>query len=259
MSFISQVPNLITLGNLLCGVIAIMVCLVPSLSYGVGYHPADAILWLVGIAFFFDFIDGAVARALKVTSPMGTQLDSLSDMVTFGVLPGILTFLIFNSIFDIPINVDGEPNSPFFKWPEVLAFTSLLLPLASAYRLAKFNVDTRKDVFYGVPTPVTGIFFTCLFWISLRAEGGFLVQYIFHPYALSGTIILLALLMVSDFPLLSFKFKSFALRPNISRYLLLGISLILLIVWSIKAVPVIMVTYFLLSIVDRQLINRTSR
>lgn len=237
-----------------------MVCFMPILSYGLGFHPADVVLGLVGIALLFDFLDGAVARALKVTSPIGAQLDSLSDMVTFGVLPGVLTFLIFYSTFDIPADLGAEPTSPFFKWPEILAFTSLLLPLAAAYRLARFNVDTRPtDVFYGLPTPATGIFFTCLFWISIRAENDFLSQYIFHPYALPGTVILFAFLMVSDFPLISFKFKSFALRPNISRYLLLGISLVLLIVWSIKAVPAIMVAYFLLSIVDRQLINRTPR
>lgn len=263
MSLKSQIPNLITLGNLLCGVLAIIVCLMPGLCYQLGFHPADAVLLLVGVALLCDFLDGAVARLLRATSPLGAQLDSLSDLVTFGVLPGILTFLIFFSTIeiDLPIDIGGEPsvaNPAFFQWPGILAFLSLLLPLASAYRLAKFNIDTRpQDVFYGLPTPASGIFFTCLFWISLRADAEFLNQYILHPYALPGTIILFAFLMVSDFPLLSFKFKTFALRPNISRYLLLGISLILLIVWSIKAVPAIMLAYFLLSIVDRQLINRT--
>ncbi len=178
-------------------------------------------------------------------------------MVTFGVLPGILTFLIFYSTMDPSTDIAGNPEYQFFNWPQVLAFTSLLIPLAAAYRLAKFNIDTRpQDVFYGLPTPAAGIFFTCIFWLATHSEEGFLSQYIFHPYALPGTVLLFAFLMVSDFPLISFKFKSFAFKPNISRYLLLGISLILLIVWSIQAVPIIMIVYFLLSIVDQQLLKR---
>ena len=257
MSIRSQIPNLITLGNLACGVLAILVCFNPYLATHWDMEPADAVLLLVGIALLCDFLDGAAARALKATSPMGAQLDSLSDLVTFGVLPGILTFLIFFSTLGQPLDVGGNPQSPFFEWPGLLGFTALLIPLAVAYRLAKFNIDDRpQDVFYGLPSPANGIFFTALFWLSTQDNPDPLFKWIDHPYALPGTIILFSFLMVSDLPLLSLKFRSFAFGPNLSRYLLLGISLVLLIVWSVKAVPAIMVVYFLLSLVDRQLLNR---
>ncbi len=268
MSFKSQIPNLITLGNLACGVLAIAICAKPEIMLASNINLEGAILGLVGLAFIFDFMDGAVARALKATSPMGAQLDSLSDLVTFGVLPGILCFSIFYPI-GMTQDMATDPGMDCFQgidplqgWYFPLSLTSFLIPLAAAWRLARFNIDSRpQNVFYGLPAPASGIFFTSLFWIIYQSglfEKGTdeYLAILAYPPILAGLAILFSILMVSDLPLLSLKFKSFAFKPNLTRYLLLGISLILLIVWFIKAVPAIMVVYFLLSLLDRQLLNR---
>lgn len=247
MNFKSQIPNLITLGNLLCGVIGILVLCDITLLHSFKINANNFLLILFAAGLGFDFLDGAIARLLKVTSPLGKQLDSLSDLVTFGVFPAL--FFIMSNIKAgfLPIQ-DGH---------SILIYSPILIPLASAYRLAKFNVDERQgDHFYGLPTPANGFFFFSLAYLHPIWKNVPYLEYFYNPYVILGLVIGFSILMVSSVPLLSLKFKSFALGPNISRYLLLGISLILLIIWFIEAIPFIIGIYFLLSVIDLQLLNR---
>jgi len=247
MNFKAQIPNLITLGNLFCGATAILVISDMSLIFSFKTNANNILLILFVAALVFDFLDGAVARLLKVTSPLGKQLDSLSDLVTFGVFP---------VLFFITANINPA-FLPIQKTHSLLVYSPLILILASAYRLAKFNVDERQgDHFYGLPTPANGLFFFSLAYLHPIWNKSPQLEFFFHPYAILGMSIVFSILMVSDLPLLSLKFKSFALRPNISRYLLLGISLVLLIIWFMEAIPFILGVYLMLSVIDLQLLNR---
>lgn len=271
-----HIPNLITLGNLACGVLAL--CFVDFLDGG-GRNSENAVLAigiLMALAMVFDFLDGLVARALKVSSEIGMQLDSLADMVTFGVLPGIL-------VYQMLLAGLAEGHFEFLEENSLailLPFVSLLIPLATAYRLAKFNVDTRpSDVFYGLPSPANAFFFLSLFLIGGLDRGfvygrvlpdrGYLLAgshpgsnyeellfWLTDPLPLGALAVLFSFLLVSNFRLLSFKFKSLAFKDNVARYLLIGISLILLLLLRYQAVPAIMAVYFLLSFIDHQFLKK---
>ena len=292
MSIKRQIPNFFTLGNLLCGCLAIVFLFqMPSSPWK---------FWLIGILMFsamiFDFLDGFVARILKVSSPMGLQLDSLSDMVTFGVLPGMLVYYILSThpvLWTIAppadIYVGGEllPNevpllategwhTTILPWHLVLLpYIGLLIPLFSAYRLAKFNVDTREGgVFYGLPTPANAFFFLSIFLIFgldgiENAGGGWTIYpplsamaheatiqppilgWLHHPYVLAGLTVVFSILLVSDFELLAFKFKTYKFKDNVFRYLLLGGSAVLLAVFLYRGIPLVIFWYFLLSVLAK--------
>lgn len=237
MSIRNQIPNLLTLGNLACGAAAILAALHAPLPFGEDAPMTVAIL--MGIAMLCDFLDGFVARALKVDSEMGKQLDSLADMVTFGVLPGVLVYSMLSF----------QNNSA--SWVPLIG---LLIPVFSAYRLAKFNLDTRQsDGFRGFPTPANAFLFLSIylmfFWDYVPNQNG---SYIFiseHLF-LIGLTLVFSVLLVTDWPLLALKFKSFGVKDNLTRYILMGISLILLLTLTYKAIPLVIVSYFALSFVD---------
>src|ERR1041385_167819 len=151
------IPNLFTLGNLLCGCAAIICAVDHNLKWSA---------YLVGIACVFDFFDGFLARVMKINSPIGKQLDSLADMVTFGVVPGIVMFelLCLALSYQNPaLHVWGYDYESFFHRFPLLSFVAFLIPLFSALRLAKFNVDTRQEnSFIGLPTPANSIFICSL-------------------------------------------------------------------------------------------------
>lgn len=257
MNFKAQIPNLITLGNLFCGVTGILAVFDPDLVLSLNMDPGNLLLLLFGLALIFDFMDGAVARLLQATSPLGKQLDSLSDLVTFGVLPALYLIVAIKPPFDIPLDIGGLPLNLAPRNLSISYYSPLILPLASAFRLAKFNVDERQgDHFFGLPTPASGLFFFSLAFLAPQWIVQDALQFLYHPFVIAGLVVGFSILMVSDLPLLSLKFKSFALRPNISRYLLLGISLVLLIIWFMEAIPFILGIYLLLSVIDLQLLNR---
>lgn len=264
--------------NLACG------CLVLVFLFNPPFESQESNAWLVaglmGLALAADFADGFVARLLGVSSELGKQLDSLADMVTFGLVPGMMVFVILQHqiipefvLRDyMPSSWTPELNQPAFY--RFFPYLGLLIPLFSAWRLAKFNVDTRQtDHFRGLATPPNAFFFTSIFMIhsaNLDAPAWkFTSQFVFgeqssepfpgflsflaDPIVLSIVTIVFSVLLVTDLPLLAFKVKDYSFRKNISRYLLLGISLILLIILWYKAVPFIIVLYFLFSFIERVL------
>ena len=256
MGLKKHLPNLVTLGNLACGIMGILILGLNDL----GQIPETSTSWIVAVfmvfAMVFDFLDGFVARLLKVSSELGAQLDSLADLVTFGVLPGIFVFqMIGTGLSFAPFPPQTDSINRF------LPYLAFLIPLASAYRLAKFNIDTReRDYFFGLATPANAFFFLSIFLIfseQLNAgPNGW--QILLHPYGLSLLVITFSCLLLSNWPLLSFKFKDFSLTDNLARYLFLGISLILLLLGGHYGVPFIMVAYFLLSFIDHRFLSKNS-
>jgi CDP-diacylglycerol--serine O-phosphatidyltransferase len=185
---VKNLPNLLTLGNLACGAIGIERLFANDLY---------TVVILMGIAAVLDFADGFTARLLKADGEMGKQLDSLADLVTFTLLPGLV---MFHYTLKLGYCMPNGFCTSRYAW--------LALPLAGAWRLAKFNIDTRQTTgFIGVPTPITGLAFGTLI---LGFESGVQNEFsnlFHHPYFFSFAPIVAAYLMVSDYPMLSFKFK----------------------------------------------------
>lgn len=271
-------PNVITLLNLLCGCLAIVCAFNGELMWSA---------YLVGIAAVLDFLDGFVARALKQYSPIGKDLDSLADMVTFGVVPGVVMFhLIRCSIspleYSFPHNSEGywkmamlmpAPSGAITYLP----YVAFLIPLFSALRLAKFNNDTRQtDSFIGVPTPANSIFVVSLVLIGNHHFGYFsstnpfqeIGEYVaismktdvhttasagwldLLPYILCGLTLVLSFLLISEIPLFALKVKGFGWKGNEIRYIFLALSLVMLVLLKFIALPLIIVLYVLMSVVN---------
>lgn len=229
------IPNAFTMGNLICGCLAIF-SVFETKSF------TNAAL-LIGLGALFDVFDGLLARVLKVAGPLGKQLDSLADAVSFGVAPTVMvTVLLFF--------IEGG------NWPEWMLYSPLILLVASIYRLGKFNIDTRQtDKFMGLPTPANA-----LLWISICMlyEHGFFVDFPIPGWAIVLLCGLMGLWMISDIPLIALKFKSLEWKPNQSRYLLILSAIIIPICSKIAfdtvfvAVPIILLLYLLISLWDRR-------
>jgi len=230
MNFIRKnLPNAMTLGNLFCGCLALLQAFQGHLVIASGF---------VLIALFLDFFDGFTARLLKVSSPIGKDLDSLADMVTFGVLPGFfMYYLLQQSILAHP------------EWPANVALLGFVVTLFSCLRLARFNNDTRQsDQFIGVPTPANTMLICSIGYLyESRPER---LEFLMQPWILIGISLLSAYLLIAEVPLIALKFKHFGWEGNAFRYVLLGISLVLLAVWQVSAFPLVIVLYILLSIVN---------
>jgi CDP-diacylglycerol--serine O-phosphatidyltransferase len=228
MQLTRHLPNALTCGNLLCGCLGII-----SIAQNEPIPPAYFV-WAAGA---FDFFDGFAARWLKVSSPIGKELDSLADMVSFGVLPGFAMYSMMRSV-----ETEGF-------WP----YIALLLVVFSALRLAKFNIDERQtDSFIGVPTPANAFFITALPFLS----GAFPVL-LNNIYFLTAITLLFSFLLVAPFELLALKFKHFRWEGNQLRFVFLFIS-IALIGWlgAGGLVPVILL-YILLSLSSRLMATST--
>lgn len=195
---------------------------------------------LVVVAAVLDFLDGFAARLLKAYSAIGKQLDSLADMVTFGVVPGLMLYTIFymgNASSDLPENLllIGQHST-------------LLVTLFSALRLAKFNTDTRQTTYFiGVPTPANALMVISFAFILHRDEFG-LSPLLYHPLFLVCFSVVSSALLVAELPLLSFKFNTTGFRENKGPYLLLLLSVPALLFFRYAAAPVIVILYVLLSL-----------
>ncbi|APD08218.1 CDP-diacylglycerol--serine O-phosphatidyltransferase [Flavobacteriaceae bacterium UJ101] len=249
-----HIPNIITLANLFCGCLAILVLGYAILvkvenffSLGGEYNDIDLkflfeiITLLIFSSLLFDFADGLVARLLNVKSELGAQLDSLADMVTFGVFPGFLM------IFLIPIELNSKGDFNYF------ILLGLLITLFSALRLAKFNIDeTQTENFKGLAVPANTLFILSLALVKIFVPESFLTPLINHIGFLMIITLLSCYLLVSNIPMFSFKMKNFNFSENIHRYLLLIISIILLVIFQLVALPLIIVLYILLSIIFKK-------
>ncbi|WP_317195107.1 CDP-diacylglycerol--serine O-phosphatidyltransferase [Algoriphagus oliviformis] len=221
----AQIPNTLTLLNLLAGVIGIITVLE-------GHVLAGAYFVLVSAAF--DFLDGFAARLLRVQSDMGKELDSLADVVSFGVLPGLILFMMAKS---------SAPADSY------LPYLTLIVPMLSAYRLAKFNLDTRQsDRFIGLPTPANALFLSTLPYLAVRWP--MLGELLTLPWALVAIAWLFAILLVSEIPLIALKFKSFAFAKNRFRYALIGISLLIVAGLQLAGIPLVILAYIVLSVIE---------
>ncbi len=222
MNLLRHLPNALTSANLLCG------CL--GLISVFGNYPIEP-AYFIWAACVFDFFDGFAARLLKVSSPIGKELDSLADMVSFGVLPAMAMFHWIDSS----------------TGPGWLAYIALMIAVFSALRLAQFNVDTRQtDSFIGVPTPANALFLTSLVFLpdSIKAI-------ILTPTVLTGITIVFSLLLVAPFELFALKFKDFSWGNNKLRFTFLAASVFLLVILKAGALPVIILSYILISLLSR--------
>ena len=231
-----NIPNIITLTNLFCGLCAIIFAFQDNLIL------ASFCIFLVVV---LDFFDGLAARLLKITGELGKQLDSMADIVTFGVAPGFILFHIMCD-FSQEILFRSATVEGFF-FPAILA---LLIPIFSAVRLANFNIDTKQATsFIGLPTPVLAIFVASLPLIDKYQQLSMLSDLRF----LIVITVILPLLLVAKIPLFSLKFskeEGVVSNLNIFRITLILASVILLFVFQFAAIPFIVILYLILSIVN---------
>lgn len=237
-----HVPNFITSLNLLSGCIAVVFAFNGQLSLAALF---------IGAGAFFDFIDGFAARMLRVNSGIGKELDSLADVITFGLVPGVLIYQLMQS----DLNGPGIYASGY----NIAAFIAFLIPVFSALRLAKFNTDTRQEeVFYGLPTPASAIFIGSLplildqkgFLFGGSAEG--IHELITNYYFLASLTVLISWLMVSEIRLFSLKFKSFSWNANRIKYLFIASGIVLFILFQFVAIPLLILLYIALSVIFRE-------
>ncbi len=283
------VANIITGFNLMFGVSSIILTFSGRLEWAVLAIIAGAIC---------DFLDGFVARLMKQPSELGKQLDSLADLVTFGVAPGLIVFvlLILSGAWDIILLNGGElnelwldgtmgfsvqlwisvfmndlvgNNSPFlpthfYDWYKVMPFFALLIPFMSMFRLAKFNLDERQATgFIGLPTPANSLFFAAF---ALMLWDGFgqdnwktvLSMTLIKDQLLLSLVVLFSILLVAEIPLFALKFTTFKWKGNEIRYsFLISSSIIILLLWA-WAIPIIVILYILLSLVNNKVGRITS-
>ncbi|WP_353077266.1 CDP-alcohol phosphatidyltransferase family protein [Flavobacterium sp.] len=237
MSIKKHIPNTITLLNLLAGLLALIH------AFNGNYNEAFS---LVCLGIFFDYWDGFFARIWKVQSPIGLQLDSLADMVTSGVVPGLV---MYKMLADIQENQSQYNLTEDTYYMGVVPYFGFLITLASCYRLAKFNVDSRQtESFIGLPTPANALLIMSIPMIQFHSEFEWLVDFLSNPYVLVGVTVLSSYLLNAEIPLFSLKVKSFSWEKYKMQVVFLIISLILIVLLEFIAIPIIILLYVILSV-----------
>jgi CDP-diacylglycerol--serine O-phosphatidyltransferase len=240
---IKQIPNIITSLNLLCGCVAIMFAVSGDLV-------SASFFAFAGI--FLDFFDGLAARVLNAQSQVGLQLDSLADVVTSGVLPGIvmvqlLSEALTGTSLDIGTIFSDTANNTSIE--SYLPFIGLLIAVASGYRLAKFNVDTRQTTsFIGLPVPANTLLILSLPLIISFQASQQITEVILTPWFLIIITLVSCVLLNAEIPLFGLKFKTWNFKDNAVRYLFLIASILLLVVLKFIAIPIIIFLYVLVSL-----------
>ncbi len=230
---IQEIPNTITCCNLISGCIAV--------SFALSGHLNTAFNFIL-LGAVFDFCDGLSARALGVSSPIGKELDSLADIVTFGLAPSSIVFTV----------LQGMAWPSWLSWGNnILPYLAFVMTAFSALRLAKFNLDARQTTsFIGLPTPANAIF-----WASLLAgfEDFFLTSGTLSFCIIICLLILCSYLLISEIPMFALKFKHWSFEGNEVRYLFLGSSVLLIILFHWNAFAAIIAWYVLLSFLNIQI------
>ena len=230
-----HIPNFITTLNLFSGCIGIIL----ALQYRIDYAA-----YFIVIAAFFDFMDGMAARILHVKSEIGKELDSLADVVSFGVLPGIIVYQL----------MANSPNTPAAgSYISIFSLAALIIPILSAVRLAKFNLDTRQTTsFIGLPVPANALFLGSLPLIKMQAgfsdSLSWLTLFTDNYYVLAVIAIGMSLLLVSEIPLISLKFRNLKFADNKPQFILVIIAVISFILITFTSIPLIILSYILLSL-----------
>ena len=246
-----HISNIFTLLNLFFGCIAIVFALQNGIDIIYSKEGEQFIKLreniclaslFIAVAAVVDFLDGFVARALNICSEMGKQLDSLADLVSFGVAPGILLyqFLRMGFIKDS----DGIEVSLLYLIP------AFIFTCAGAYRLARFNLDTSQAFgFKGVPIPAAGLVVASLPLIYWYGSSDFIYNLILNKWFLYVLIILLSWLMVSKLPIMAMKFKDYSIKNNMPKIILIVIAILSAILLKWLAIPIIFIAYIILSLV----------
>ncbi|HVT86231.1 MAG TPA: CDP-alcohol phosphatidyltransferase family protein [Chitinophagaceae bacterium] len=245
-----QIPNLFTLLNLIFGCIAIVFTLQNGIITFTSEEGSQLLdipekIWMaslfIGLAAAVDFFDGFIARLFKATSDMGKQLDSLADVVSFGVAPGMIIYQFLRLSY--AQQPDGLNSSAIWL------FMAFIIPAAAAYRLAKFNLDsTQQYSFKGMPTPAVGLLIASLPLIYWNVNEAWVIQLLLNKWFLYGVIVLVSYLMVSSLPMISLKFKNFSVADNLPKYFLIAFAIVAILLLKWLAVPVIFIAYVLVSL-----------
>ena len=246
MQIKKHIPNTITLLNLASGLLAVI-------AVFKGYYDEAFIFVCLGI--FFDFWDGFLARKFKVSGELGLQLDSLADVVTSGVVPGLMMFKLFQDIQE-------DDTSKYFLTEEFyymgfVPYLGFIITLASAYRLAKFNIDTRQtDSFIGLPTPANALLIMSIPMIQYAGTHEWLVEALYNPFILLAITILSAYMLNAEIPLFSLKMKDFSWEKNKLEVIFLALSVVLLFLIGFTALPVIILLYVALSVINNTVLAK---
>lgn len=230
-AIVRNIPNTITCCNLFSG------CIAAYMAFQGNYKLS---LTFIVIGAVFDFFDGMTARLLHVSSPIGKELDSLADDITFGLAPAAIAFSLFK-----------EVHYPDFLMPlaEIMPYTAFLIAVFSGLRLAKFNIDSRQtSSFIGMPTPANA-----LFWASLSVGGhAFVVSDSFNAIYLFILVVVMSLLLIAELPMFSLKFKDLSWGHNKISYIFLIVSIPLLVIFQLSGIAAVIVWYILLSLITRK-------
>lgn len=238
MQIKKHIPNLITLLNLLCGCIAIVFVINEQL---------DMAFYYVCFGIFLDFFDGFFARLFKVSSPLGLQLDSLADMVTSGVVPGLVMVILMT-----------KASTSFSLNTHILmSILGFIITLGSCYRLANFNIDTRQtDSFIGLPTPANALFILSLPLVLKYSDSLVLLEILSNYWVLLGITLFSAYILNAEIPLFSLKIKDFTFKKNALQIVFLTLCVLLLVFFQYLAIPLVIVTYVLLSVVNNKFLKK---
>ena len=229
MNIKSHVPNAITLLNLFSGCIALLFAFEQNYLFA---------FYFVALGIFFDFFDGFFARLFKVSGEHGKQLDSLADMVTSGVVPGLVMFMMMT-------NSSGADADGYIRYFPYLGF---IITLGSCYRLAKFNIDTRQtNSFIGLPTPANALFILSLPIVLQSSDSLIILEMLTDRWVLLGISLFSAYILNAEIPLFSLKIKNFTFKENAIQIIFLLLSIVLLIAFQQMGIPLVIVLYVLLS------------
>lgn len=241
MNIKKHIPNILTLLNLLCGCIAIV--FISKLRF-------DLAFYFVCLGIFFDFFDGFFARKFGVAGPLGVQLDSLADMVTSGVAPGYVMYqmLSFDGSF-----MKITDDLSFFQ----VSFLGFIITLGACYRLANFNIDTRQsDSFIGLPTPANALFIMSLPLVIEECHFLTLSELLNIKWVLLAITMISAYVMNAEIPLFSLKIKNFSFQKYKLQIGFLVVSIVMIATLQYLAIPLIIMTYVLLSVANNMLAKK---
>ena len=240
MQIKKHIPNAITLLNLASGLLAII-------AIFKGYY--DEAFLFVCLGIFFDFWDGFFARKFNVSGELGLQLDSLADVVTSGVVPGLMIFKLLQDIQEDDTSVYYLTEEYYYMG--FVPYLGFIVTLASAFRLAKFNIDTRQtDSFIGLPTPANALFIMSIPMIQFDGTHEWLVNALFNPFVLLIISLVSAYMLNAEIPLFSLKIKDFSWDKNKLQVFFLTIAATLLLFLGFTALPIIILLYVVLSVVN---------
>lgn len=237
-AIIKWIPNFFTLLNLLAGSVAIVFSFEKKIEYG---------CYLIFLAIIFDFIDGFLARLLNARSELGKQLDSLADLVSFGLAPSIFIYHLCK-LYYIKTDFAGLLYPGFTD--TLILGSGFSIVIFSAIRLAKFNTDPeQKHNFKGLPTPASAMFICCLPLIVFSYENSIFVDIILNPWFLIPVSFVMSSLLVINMKMFSLKMIGFNPKNNAYQYILIAMSVVLMVLFQLLAIPLVVFLYIFLSII----------